>query len=162
MRRGLAVCLLILVLIVVGICIFLSQASVSAIDNPGRTEAYLAKHAKAWLIGRAARQTLPPETPSTPDTISDGQTLYGSICASCHGYDARTPTPLGKSMSPRAPSLAGHGTQSWSDNELYVIIHDGIRMSGMPNFGTLEKSDQIWSLVHYIRSLPNAPATPQH
>ncbi len=155
-RSGLLILLVIVVLLVAGIWFVTRNASISALEAPGSTESFIANHAKRWLIARAARGPLPAEPTSSSDTVSDGQMFYGSLCAGCHGYDARTPTPLGRSMSPRAPSLAGPGVQRWSDAELYVIIHDGIRMSGMPSFGESERSDQIWSLVHYIRSLPNA------
>ncbi len=159
-RTGLLIFFAIVVLLVVGVWFVTRNASISALEPPGRMESFIANHAKRWLIAKAARGPLPAESANNSETVSDGQMFYGSLCASCHGYDARTPTPLGRSMNPHAPSLAGPGVQRWSDAELYVVIHDGIRMSGMPSFGESEKSDQIWSLVHYIRSLANAKPRP--
>ena len=45
--------------------------------------------------------------------------------------------------------------QSYSDQELFWIIKNGIRFTGMPAFGKLETPDHIWDLVNYVRTLPN-------
>jgi len=45
--------------------------------------------------------------------------------------------------------------QSYSDQELFWIINNGIRFSGMPGFGKLETPDHIWGLVTYVRALPS-------
>ena len=154
MRTLALLILIVIVLAGAGVYYYVRSTGVSALQPPGMVEKYLATHAKDWMIARAASQPLPPETPGTPDNATDGHTQYGSLCAGCHGYDGRTPTKQGASMSPRAPSLASGGTQRYSDAELYVIVHDGIRMSGMPGFGNTVSSDEVWNLVHYIRTLP--------
>lgn len=155
--RTLALLLLILIVLVcAGAFFYFRSTGISALNPPGTVEKYVANHAKDWMIARAASQGLPPETPGTADNATDGHTQYGSLCAGCHGYDGKTPTKQGSSMSPRAPSLASHGTQTYSDAELYVIVHDGIKMSGMPGFGNNVSSDEVWNLVHYIRTLPAA------
>jgi len=46
--------------------------------------------------------------------------------------------------------------QSYSDQELFWIINNGIKFTGMPGFGKLEAPDHIWSLVNYVRTLPRA------
>ncbi len=50
-------------------------------------------------------------------------------------------------------------TQNLSDGELFYIIHNGIRLTGMPAWGGAgehaENADQdSWKLVHFIRHLP--------
>jgi hypothetical protein len=45
-------------------------------------------------------------------------------------------------------------TQSLTDGEIYYIIHNGIRLTGMPAWGTEEKDDDSWKLVAFIRHLP--------
>ena len=79
------------------------------------------------------------------------------LCAGCHGYDGRTPTQLGNSFSPNAPSLASSDVQQYSNAELFVVVNGGIRLSGMPGFGNAHSSSEIWSLVHFVRSLPSTP-----
>ncbi len=47
-------------------------------------------------------------------------------------------------------------TQSLSDGELFYIIEEGIRFTGMPGWGTgtPEGAQASWHLVHFIRHLP--------
>ena len=48
------------------------------------------------------------------------------------------------------------GTQDLTDGELFYIIHNGIRLTGMPAFGqgSPEEDTDSWKLVHFIRHLP--------
>lgn len=157
MLRRIFLTLLLLILLLAGGAWFVFQhMSISALAQPSRIERFLAAQAKHRLVARAAQSPLPAETPNTPDNAEDGHTNYGSLCAGCHGYDGRTPTRLGNSVYPHAPSLAASGPQNYSDPELFVVIHDGIRLSAMPGFGNTQSAEQIWNLVHYVRTLPNA------
>ncbi len=45
-------------------------------------------------------------------------------------------------------------TQTLTDGEIFSIIHNGIRLTGMPAWGTEEKDEASWKLVHFIRHLP--------
>jgi mono/diheme cytochrome c family protein len=58
-------------------------------------------------------------------------------------------------MYPRAADLTSKRVQSYSDQELFWIINNGIRFSGMPGFGKTETPDHIWDLVNYVRTLPS-------
>lgn len=47
-------------------------------------------------------------------------------------------------------------TQSLTDGELFFIIENGIRLTGMPGWGagTLKSEEASWKLVRFIRHLP--------
>ena len=81
---------------------------------------------------------------------------FGGSCATCHGYDGRTPTDIGRSQYPPSPDLGSPAVQKWSDAELFWIIQHGIRLSGMPGFGRIHSDEEIWSLVRFVRSLGEA------
>lgn len=72
----------------------------------------------------------------------------------CHGLNGRTPTDAGSWMYPRAADLGSQEVQRYSDRELFWIIKNGIRLSGMPAFGKVETGEHIWNLVHFLRKLP--------
>jgi hypothetical protein len=59
-------------------------------------------------------------------------------------------------MYPPAPDMRAAATQSLSDGELFSIIENGIRLTGMPAWstGTTEGERDSWALVHFIRGLP--------
>lgn len=56
-------------------------------------------------------------------------------------------------MYPRAADLSSAEVRGYSDRELFWIVKNGIRLSGMPAFGKVESDQHIWSLVHHLRSL---------
>ncbi len=61
---------------------------------------------------------------------------------------------FGKGMYPKPPYLRLSRTQELTDGEIFYIIENGIRMSGMPAFGGADTADQSWKLVYFIRHLP--------
>jgi mono/diheme cytochrome c family protein len=158
MVKGFLLCLfLMIVLAVIGGFLILHYMPINSLQPAGAIEERIAIRGRNYLLSRDAENQLPTQPAATPDAVEDGHTSYGSLCAGCHGYDGHTPTPLGSSMFPHAPSLAAPGPQRMSDAEMFVAIRGGIRHSGMPGFGKSESSEQIWHLVQYIRTLPNTP-----
>ncbi len=121
-------------------------------------EVALATRAKRILIGRATRQGIPPQPRSTPDGVTEGKTRFGVECAACHGMDGRGLTDNGQWMYPRAADLTSNTVQEYSDKELFWIVKNGIRLSGMPAFGRLESDDRVWRIVQYLRTIPTKPA----
>ena len=157
MRKVFLAVLLVLLLAAVGLLTAASQFSLSALNEPGRVETYVATKAKRWLVGRSARGPLPPAPASDAASLANGRMLFTGECASCHGQDGRTPTDVGRWMYPRTLDLSSAEVQQWSDAELFWIIKNGIRLSGMPGFGRIHSDEQIWHLVRHIRTL-GAPA----
>jgi len=157
LRRGLLLLFLALLLLAAGATVALYHFSLSALNEPGRVETYLASKAKFWIISRSARGPLPQAPPYDPSSVAIGQMAYGGECANCHGVDGRTPTDIGRWMYPRTLALDSAQVQQWSDAELFWIVKNGIRLSGMPGFGKIHKDEQIWHLVHYVRSLRTPP-----
>ena len=44
--------------------------------------------------------------------------------------------------------------QKRSDGELFWILQNGIRMTGMPAFGPTHKDEELWKMVAFLRHLP--------
>lgn len=156
-RRGVIVLLVAAALALLGLGVGLSRASLSALSEPGRVETYVATKGKHWLVSRAAKESVPPPPANDAMSVAIGQMQFGGRCASCHGLDGRTPTDAGRWMYPRAPDLGSPAVREWSDGELFWIIKHGIRLSGMPGFGESLSDEEIWHLVHYVRSLDSSP-----
>lgn len=85
---------------------------------------------------------------------------WADHCAQCHGNDGRGQTPMGRNLYPKAPDMTLPATQRLSDGELFAIIKNGVRLSGMPAWGDDSPSSdlQTWNLVHFIRHLPKLTA----
>jgi mono/diheme cytochrome c family protein len=148
--------MLVLVLIGASAIFFAYQFSLSALPEPGRLETYVATKAKQWLVRRSARRAPPPAPANDPVGEAVGSMIYRGECAACHGVDGRTPTAIGRWMYPRSLDLSSREVQQWSDAELFWIIKNGIRLSGMPGFGKIHSDQEIWDLVQYVRSLGTA------
>ena len=136
----------------IGACFALSF-DISALPEPGKFETSVANEAKNLLVQRETRRTKPRELSVTAAAMDNAQNIFGSECSSCHG-DGRTPSDIGRGMYPRAPDLGSAEGQHWSDAELFWIIHNGIRLTGMPGFGKQLSDEETWSLVRYLRTLP--------
>ena len=143
----------ILVLVVVLIVIAPMRFNLTALREPGRLETSVANWGTHFLIRRASRQGIPPRPQDTKASIASGSTLYTSTCGFCHGSDGRAQTPIGRWTYPRAADLTSTQVQSYSDQELFWIIQNGIRFTGMPAFGKVESGADIWNLVNYVRTL---------
>jgi mono/diheme cytochrome c family protein len=155
-KRILKLVVIVLLLLTV-VFVAASQIDLSALPEPGARETSLATSAKRWLIGRAAHGSVGAPTAADASSADNGSTLYGMDCDDCHGKDGRHPTETGRWMYPRVPDLGSPSVQGWSDAELFWIIKNGVKFSGMPGFAKMQTDKEIWDLVHYVRSL-GAPA----
>ncbi len=137
-----------------------SRVSLSALEEPGEFETWAATRAKQWLIGRDAKRTA-AVVPAGPQAAAIGGMRFIGQCAACHGIDGRTPTEIGRGLYPRAVDLGAPAVQSWSDEELFWIIKNGVRMTGMPGFGAALADEEIGALVAYVRTLGQASGPAQ-
>lgn len=91
--------------------------------------------------------------PLDADMIRIGAGHYEAGCAPCHGAPGRPASVIGRSMLPRAPQL-GESAMDWSPAELFWIVHNGQKYTGMPAWIAAERDDEVWSVVAFLRELP--------
>ncbi len=149
--------LVVLLLIVAGALFAAYQFNLSALPEPGPTETNLATRLKLWKLARSARGALPAEPANDNASLGYGDMLFTGDCAVCHGQDGRHPTKIGLGLYPRTLALDAPEVQHLSNAELFWVIKNGIRLSGMPAFGRIHSDEEIWHLVHYVRSLGSPP-----
>lgn len=127
---------------------------VTARAKPWAIEAFLARRLRHLAVPRGAREVRNP-LPETPDALSRGLEHFADHCASCHANDGSGDTSIGKSFYPPVPDMRAAQTQELSDGELFYIIENGVRFTGMPAWGTEapEDDENTWTLVHFIRHL---------
>lgn len=159
-RRAWLTIVILIVLIIIAVVYLIFHANISAVGGPGRTETAIANSARGWYISRGARNVPPPGIPDNTANVSAGSGLYSMECASCHGPDGRKPAPIGVSMYPRVPSLSSPAVQSLSDKEIFWVVKNGIRLSGMPGFANINSDQELWQLTYYVRSLGAAKKQP--
>jgi mono/diheme cytochrome c family protein len=135
--------------------VWIGSRGVSAKAEPGRLETTVARTMRELAIPKAARETANPVS-SSPQAIDDGLAHFADHCASCHANDGSGATELGRRLYPRPPDLRLPATQSLTDGELFYIIENGVRLTGMPAWstGTDEGRAASWKLALFIRELP--------
>lgn len=124
-------------------------------DPPGKLETRTAEFAKHHIFIRNASQVNPQKY--TVQNWQDGKEAFSHYCVACHGADGQnTGVPFADRVSPPIPSLASHEVQSYTDGQLKYILDYGIRLSGMPGSKATLSDDELWSIVIFLRHLPEA------
>jgi mono/diheme cytochrome c family protein len=142
------------VLIVV-IFILIGSRGISAKVRPGKVETIVARTMRRLAIPRGDRSRRNPVAPA-PAIVAEGMAHYADHCAACHANDGSGETEMGLGLYPKPPDMRLQATQSLSDGELFYIIENGVRLTGMPAWSTgkPEGETATWHLVHFIRELP--------
>ena len=155
MKRGTLI-LLVLVL-VAGIFVVVVSSffhnGLSARATPSAMEKMMARDARHLAIPDSARALKNP-VPASPDNLRDARLHFADHCAVCHGNDGSGDTMLGRGLYPKPPNLQLAETQELSDGELFWVIENGVRFTGMPAFFSPGAQEDSWKLVDFIRHLP--------
>jgi len=150
------VLLLAIAIFAIGAGLFwITSTGMSVRAKPGTVEAYLGRTVRNLSIPKSVRQMQNPTTAS-PEALVEGQRHFADHCAICHGNDGSGATEMGQKMYPPAPDMNLPATQNLTDGELYYIIENGVRFTGMPAWGAGGTDDhETWRLVLFIRHVPH-------
>ncbi len=159
MKRALT---LIGIAVVVGVAVFAylrgSANGFSARAEPTAIEKFLARTARSVAVPDRVKSQQNPQ-PDTAEVLSQARAHWADHCAGCHANNGSGDSEMGRNMYPRAPDMRQAGTQNLTDGELFAIIENGIRLSGMPGWGgSAHSAEDSWKLVRFIRHLPQVSA----
>jgi len=98
-----------------------------------------------------------------PATLKSGELAFRTYCQTCHGVKGTGSTKdgenwpvMGKFAGIPPLHIAGNpiidGQGARGNNELYLIIRNG--RGKMPSYGHAMSEEEIWSAIHYLRSIP--------
>jgi mono/diheme cytochrome c family protein len=141
--------------VAVAAAFWLISSGISAKNPPGPIESAIARRARSLAIPRESRNRRNP-VQATADATASGMRHFADHCAVCHANNGSGDTEMGRGLSPRPPDMRTALTQSLTDGELFYIIENGVRLTGMPAWGTgsPESEQATWKLVYFIRHLP--------
>lgn len=142
------------------VALYIFGAACTAHQKPSATETNLANFAKDIVIPMEAENLRNPFR-VTPQTAAEGKELFLESCAICHGTDGHSQTNLGQGMYPPAMDLTSPHVQHWKDAELFWIIQNGVRMTGMASWKNVISPQDSWKLVAFIRNLTETNAATQ-
>ncbi len=159
MTKGVWVVLAITMIVVTGnvaILWHVLESGFSAREQPSELEVMFARQLRSLAMPEAQKQMRNP-VPVSDEVLGEARVHFADHCANCHGNDGSGATLIGQNFHPRTPDLTKIETQSFSDGELFYMISNGIRFTGMPAWGKGRPEPDLdsWKLVHFIRHLPS-------
>ena len=90
-----------------------------------------------------------------PSMVKMGLSHYKEMCESCHRGPGTEETELAKGLNPPAPNLA-EGTDL-GPREIFWIVKNGIKMTGMPAWGKTHSDYKIWAITAAVKKLNDIP-----
>jgi mono/diheme cytochrome c family protein len=90
-----------------------------------------------------------------PSTVPAGARAFAARgCLNCHGGPGVKWAKFTEGMLPYPPDLKDIAKDR-EPPQLFWVVKNGIRMTGMPSFGSIGVSDQeIWTIVAFVKKLP--------
>ena len=152
-RRKTSLILLAIVIGAAGYGTVLVRRGFSARDNPSGLEVFTAGAIRRLSIPASARNASNPFQAS-PDILTQAREHFANHCANCHANDGSGKTEIGQNLYPKVPDMRLPQTQNLTDGEIYYIIHNGVRLTGMPAWGDASRDPDSWKLALFIRHLP--------
>jgi len=148
----------VLVILIIGSLIFVY----SGIYNMGA----IVHHNKLtlWMINtmrdnsikyHANDSNIKPPDLSDTSLIKIGFAHYSRMCAGCHGAPGKEQGLLSqKGFYPHPPQLV-RIAKEFTPQQLFWITKNGLKMTAMPAFGTMQPDDVIWAIVAFTQKIPN-------
>ena len=144
----------------VAVATSLLHDGLSARATPTKFEIMVARNTRHLAIPSNARLAQNPVLDS-PEDLRDARLHFADHCAICHANDGSGQSMIGSGLYPKPPDLRLPETQNLTDGELFWIIENGVRFTGMPAFsngGEHGGMQGSWKLVHFVRHLPHLTA----
>lgn len=143
----------VVVLIVLGLAFVLSGISNVSAENQDRGLV-------RWVLSTASDNSIERhakgiDVPPLGDSaqVAMGFEHYQEMCVTCHGAPGVDRSEIGQGLNPHGPNLS-RSISDMSDAELYWILKNGIKMTGMPSFGKTHTDEQLWAMVSFVKKLP--------
>lgn len=113
-----------------------------------------------WLLDTAMRRSVKQRAAriTEPQLNQAGQrerglALYRAHCVQCHGAPGVAPEPFALGMTPVPANLA-HTAREWTAAEMFWVIKEGLKMTGMPAWKHRMDDDDLWAIVAFLQELP--------
>ncbi|HEX4096337.1 MAG TPA: cytochrome c [Caulobacteraceae bacterium] len=101
---------------------------------------------------RLAHDVHPPAVFTPQETIA-GMHLYERQCMTCHGGPGEGRADWVQGMNPSPPFLLD-ASRRWSPGQLFWVVQNGVKMTGMPAWGLTNSDGQVWDIVAFLEAMP--------
>ncbi len=90
----------------------------------------------------------------SPEQTIAGLRIYEDRCLDCHGGPGVPRAAWVQGMNPSPPFLLD-ASQRWTRAQLFGVVKNGVKMTGMPAWGLTESDDRIWDVVAFLEAMPD-------
>ncbi len=92
---------------------------------------------------------------ATAESVAAGKEAFMARCASCHGEAADGTGPAGATLDPPPRNLVAADDYFYGSKELaiYRTVRFGVADTGMTPWDGIMTEDEMWNVVHYVRTL---------
>ena len=125
---------------------------VAATEPHSPVTSWLLQTARTRSIKAHAASIQAPPGLADPAKVIIGVEHYAAHCAVCHGAPGVPKGDIAHGLYPQPPNLA-ETAKRYSPGELFWILKNGIKMSGMPAWND-HSDDELWATVAFVRKLP--------
>lgn len=107
------------------------------------------------MIHAMARMSADVEPPPafTPQETIAGMRIYEHDCMDCHGGPGVPRAAWVQGMNPSPPFLIDV-PRRWSKGQIFFVVKNGVKMTGMPAWGATESDGRIWDVVAFLEAMP--------
>lgn len=113
-----------------------------------------------WLLHFTLRNSVEthslgirPPALDDPGLIRLGAGHFATGCAVCHGAPDTPSSVAFHHMLPKPPDLT-HAADQWQAEELFWIVKNGFKFTGMPAWPAQGRDDEVWAMVAFLQALP--------
>ena len=118
-----------------------------------------------WALSQTVHRSIEQQATGidVPELGSQGQLLAGAanfdaMCSECHAPPGRRQSVAARGMYPRPPGLT-HAAEKKSAGEIFWVIKNGIKASGMPAWGGSHSDEDMWAMTAFVEKLPDLSAS---
>jgi len=148
---------LVLIAVIAGVVVMYSGVVNVAATNPHNpiTAMILGTTMDNSVRAHARGITAPPL--EDEKMIMAGFRHYREMCVGCHLAPGIKSSEIRKGLMPEPPKLQ-EAVDEWQPAELFWVIKNGVKMTGMPAWGPTHSDEKIWAMVAFLEKLPHMTA----
>lgn len=128
----------------------------SGIFNPGALKPH--KDLTLWAINTTKDKSIEKRAkkisvPYLDDTsmIQTGFRHYNEMCVMCHSAPGIKESEIAEGLYPHAPHIYKYAGKM-NPKEIFWVVKNGIKMTGMPAFGPTHDDRKIWAITAFIKN----------
>jgi mono/diheme cytochrome c family protein len=114
--------------------------------------ALLLEAARDRSIARYSSKVAPPAS-EDPEAAMVGAVHFDATCRKCHGAPGKPQEEFAEGLYPKPPSLT-ESAKELDRKEIFWVIDNGLKMTGMPAFGVNHEQKEIIGMTDFIKKLP--------